>query len=634
MRTNKPGVVSAFIVAVLGSIAGCSNVSVADKPLAGLRPNILLIVADDLGYNDLGVFGSEIRTPNIDRLARTGTILTNFYTAPLCAPTRAMLLSGTDPHRAGEGLMDTRVEGAAGYEGYLNQRVVSLATRLQGAGYHTYMTGKWHLGYEDDQSAAVHGFERSFTLLPGGASHFATGNMMPGAPVRYRENGKLIDALPKDFYSTVYYTDKMLDYMKEHASDGKPFFAYLAYTAPHWPVHALDEDIARQHGRYDEGYEVLRQSRFAAWKAAGFAPQDAQLPNLPPDYKPWDSLSPEEKAKSARAMEVYAAMVERMDSEIGRVLKYLEDSGQLNNTIVMFQSDNGAEGMEGFGGAGADNSLQNIGRVGSWAFIGRGWAEAGSAPFYLQKFSTAEGGIHVPAIVNAPALGIPGGRRDDSVLTASDVAPTFLELAGAGLAAPSNRPDALPITGRSFAGVLQGNNSLNKRGTDDVLGWEHSGNAAIRKGDWKLLWVGRSILIGGGPGQGPGAGAGGGPGGRGAGAGPGVPSGAGQPSHGAAPPGVGRGSGSGPGAGPAAPGSPAGPIASATTTRASLEAGGVAGQPVGVGGPWMLFNVREDPAELHDLSKTRPEVMAQMLVEWNRYIADYGVIVKNGIEAK
>jgi arylsulfatase len=350
-------------------------------------------------------------------------------------------------------------------------------------------------------------------------------------------------------------------------------------------VQALDEDIARQRGRYDEGYEVLRQRRFAAWKAAGFAPRDGQLPNLPPDYKPWGSLSSDEKAKSARAMEVYAAMVERMDSEIGRVLRYLEISGQLNNTLIMFQSDNGAEGMEGFGGGGADNRLENIGHPGSWAFIGRGWAEAGSAPFYLQKYSTAEGGIHVPAIVSAPALGIPVGRRDDSVLIASDNAPTFLELAGADLAAPSNRPDALPITGRSFAGVMRGNNRLNKRGADDVLGWEHSGNAAIRKGDWKLLWVGRSMLMGGG--------------------------------------------------GPPAPGGATGPMPPPTaTTRTGLEAGGVAGEPVGNGGPWMLFNLHQDPAELHDLSQTRPEVMAQMLSEWNRYVVDNGVIVKKGTAVK
>ena len=575
---------SSFVLAFLCGAAECAESQSLDtRPLPGSRPNVLLIVADDLGYNDIGVFGSEIRTPNIDRLAMNGTILTNYYTAPLCAPTRAMLLSGTDHHRAGQGLMDTRVEGAPGYEGYLNHRVVSLAERLKTAGYHTYIAGKWHLGYEQDQSAAARGFERSFTLLGGGASHFATGNMMPGGVVRYRDNGKVVDDLPKDFYSTVYYTDKMIGYMKEQAGDGKPFFAYLAYTAPHWPVHALDEDIVRQRGRYDEGYDVLRQRRFNAWKAAGFARKDAQPPKLPPDYKPWKSLSSEEKGKSARAMEVYAAMVERMDTEIGRVLRYLEASGQIENTVIMFQSDNGAEGMEGIVVGTPDNRLENIGRPGSWAFIGRGWAEAGSVPYYLQKVATAEGGIHVPAIVAAPTLGVPAGRRNDAVLIASDVAPTFLELAGVDEHAIL--PGALPITGRSFADVLRGDDRRNRRGTDDVLGWEHSGHAAVRKGDWKLLWVGGSMFMGGG----------------------------GQASN-----------------EPAGPGT----ASSGMSIRKRMEAGGAAGDPAGSGGPWMLFNLRDDPAELHDLSKQRPDVMEQMLAEWRRYAAENGVIVKKGSGAK
>jgi arylsulfatase len=479
-------------------------------------------------------------------------------------------MSGTDTHRAGEGLIDTRVEGADGYEGYLNHRVLSVATRLHEVGYHTYMSGKWHLGHEEDQSPKTHGFERSFVLTGAGADHFGR---QGGMPASYREDGKLVESLPQNFYSSTSYADKMIGYLKEPRNDGGPFFAYLAFTAPHTPLQAPEENIARQRGRYQEGYDVFRQRHFAAWKKAGFAPADAQLPNLESDYKPWASLSAEEQARSSQSMEVYAAMVERMDDEIGRVLKYLEESGQLNNTLIMFQSDNGPEGSPGS--------------------LGPGWAAANSSAFYLRKFYTGEAGIRVPAIVSAPALGVRVGR-DDAVLIASDVAPTFLELAGADPAAHSQQPNVLPITGRSFAGVLRGDRR-GRRGPNDVIGWEHGGQAAIRKGDWKLLWVGKTQVFTsreapGGPPGGPGA--------------------AGN-----------RGTGAG---------APNAAALNAPIPLKQFQAGGPAGDPVGPGGPWRLFNLHDDPAERNDLSVRRPDVLAQMVSEWNRYVAESGVIVKAG----
>ena len=567
--------------AAVGVVAMGSIMTMAAEPrrlAPGSRPNVLVIVADDMGYTDLGAFGGEIRTPNLDRLAAAGTILTNYYTAPLCAPTRAMLLSGTDHHRAGEGRMGTPVADAPGYEDYLNHRVASLPARLQAAGYHTYMAGKWHLGLKDDQSPAVKGFERSFVLLQGGADHFIKPSGAGGMETTYRDDGKVVP-VPQDFYSTTYYTDKMLGYLKEHAGDGKPFFAYLAYTSPHWPIQAPDADIARQRGRYDDGYEVLRQNRLKGWSAKGFGTRnDTTLPNLPPGYRPWSALTAEEQARSSRTMEVYAAMVERMDIEAGRVLKYLKDSGQMRNTIVIFQSDNGAEGSQFGGDPGRDNSLQNIGRPNSWVSVGTGWASASEAPYYLLKTSTGEGGIHVPAFVSGPALGIPVGRREDSLIMTYDVAPTILELAGVPTAPPKDQPDALSITGRSFASVLRGQVNATRRGANDVVGWEHSGQAAIRRGDWKLLWVGA-----GGPGPG--------------------------------------------GAGPGAGGLP-GPRA--LRSRAAISAGQPAGDPVGAGGPWKLYNLREDPRELHDQSRQHPEIAAQLVKDWQRYAAESGVIVKSG----
>jgi arylsulfatase len=467
------------------------------------------------------------------------------------------------------------------------------------------MAGKWHLGLKDDQSPAVKGFERSFVLLQGGADHFIKPSGSGGMDTIYRDDGKVVP-LPPDFFSTTYYTDKMLGYLKEHAGDGKPFFAYLAYTAPHWPIQASDADIARQRGRYDEGYEVLRQNRFKAWNAKGFGPKNnTTLPNLPPGYRPWSALTADEQARSSRTMEVYAAMIERMDTEVGRVLEYLEDSGQMRNTIVIFQSDNGAEGAQmGGGDPGRDNSLENIGRPKSWATLGTGWAAASEAPYYLLKYSTAEGGIHVPAFVSGSALGIPKGRREDSLIMTYDLAPTILELAGVSTAPPKDKPDALSITGRSFASVLRGQANATRRGANDVVGWEHTGQAAIRKGDWKLLWVGA-----GGPGFGAAGGAG--PGARGGGA-PGAARGAGP--------------GAGLGAGPEAGGLPG----LAPRSRAAVAAGQPAGDPVGPGGPWKLYNLREDPRELRDQSKQHPEIVAQLVNDWQRYVAENGVIVKSG----
>jgi arylsulfatase len=545
---------------------------------ADTRPNLLLIVADDLGYTDLGVFGSEISTPNIDRLAKSGLVLTNYYTTPLCAPTRSELLSGTDHHRAGEGMMQVQIEGAPGYEGFLNHRVVSLATRLKDAGYHTYMAGKWHLGFGDDQSPHARGFERTFALLDGGASHFGDQiGVLTGTKARYREDGQPVTQLPADFYSTDFYTDKLIGYLEAQKGDGKPFFAYLAYTAPHWPIQAPDADIARQRGRYDEGFEVLRQRRFEAWKVAGMAPADAELPRLPRNYVPWASLTDEEKAVSVRTMETYAAMIEHMDGQIGRLLDYLKSTGRLANTLIVFQSDNGAEGMAGspeFGG-GADNGLDKIGRPGSFAFIGPGWAEASSAPFYLTKAYTAEGGIHVPAIINGPKLGVPTGRNDALIIT-YDVAPTFLELARADPALYADREDVLPITGRSFAGLLRGDYA--GRGESDVVGREHAGNGAIRRGDWKLLWVSDSGFY-----------------------------------QGEAPP----------GGGPP-------PMSGLPMPRARFDHGTPAGTPIGPGGPWQLFNLKSDPAEHNDLTASQPQIAAELLREWDRYVTDDGVIVKSG----
>jgi arylsulfatase len=480
------------------ALGGCQTTATAPSAAEGLakgsRPNILLIVADDLGYQDLGLFGSEIRTPNIDRLAAEGVILSRFYTSVACQPTRAMLHSGTDNHLAGVGAQGGYTPDALGHEGYLTHRVASVAERMSALDYHSYMVGKWHLGERDGQTPADRGFERSFVLLQAGAFHFGKIPYTLNAGPDYELDGVPLASLPDDFYSTVAYTDHLIDFIDAPRDDDEPFFAFVSYTAPHWPIQALDEDMAKTRGRYDEGYDVIRERRYERWRELGFAPPGAKQPRLYPNFTPWAELSAQQHAEYARTMEAYAAMVERLDAEIGRLLDYLRASGELDNTLVIFMADNGAEAVDQEGPfladyrATFDNSLENIGRANSYRVIGQGWGEAGSAPFFLSKLSMAEGGVHVPAIVSAPRLGVPRGRSD-ALIAVFDLAPTFVELAGG-----DNGPftlggaERLPMTGRSFAGVLRGEPGA-ARGADDIVAFEHAGHRAVYQGDWKALWL-------------------------------------------------------------------------------------------------------------------------------------------------
>ena len=313
----------ALVITLLCCLAACSGPDSGTSGSAVSRPNVLLIVVDDMAFNDLGIFGSEIRTPNIDALAREGMFLTNFHVAPNCSPTRAMLFSGTDSHNAGLGNMaedlSKNQKGNPGYEGYLNFQVAALSELFLEAGYHTYMTGKWHLGLSQETSPAARGFEKSYTLLQGGAGAFS--DMLPLAgpgKALYRENGVQLEELPEDFYSTVFYTELMQEYIGADLDDGKPFFAYLAYTSPHWPLHAPQESIARYKGVYDAGYDALLEKRLQNLKDRGLVGADIEtFPRLL-DEKPWDALSLDEQRYQAKIMEIYAAMVDDVDVYIGQ----------------------------------------------------------------------------------------------------------------------------------------------------------------------------------------------------------------------------------------------------------------------------------------------------------------------------
>ena len=313
------------------------------------RPNILLIVADDLGYTDLGVFGGEVDTPNLDKLAADGRMFSQFYASSMCSPTRAMLLSGMDNHLAGVGNLYAKLadnqKGQTGYEGISRQPRCLIAELLQAEGYRTYITGKWHLGESEEHSPPAKGFEKSFVLAESGAGHFSDMQSLsgPGTAI-YRENGRKIDALPEDFYSTRFYADKMIDYIYQDLGDNRPFFAYLAFTAVHFPLQAPDASIRRHSGKYDQGYDALHAQRFQRLKELGILPADTEpFPPLPAE-KSWDRLDEQERKVSARRMEIYAAMIDDLDRYVGKVIGYLKDVGELENTLVFFMSDNGAEG--------------------------------------------------------------------------------------------------------------------------------------------------------------------------------------------------------------------------------------------------------------------------------------------------
>jgi arylsulfatase len=490
-------------IALIG-IAFPPQMSAADD-----RPNILLIVADDLGYSDLGSYGGEIKTPVLDQLAQQGVRYTDFYVAPTCSVTRSMLLSGTDNHVAGLGNMwesnAPNQIGKPGYEGALNKRVASVAELLQDNGYHTYMAGKWHLGLKPDQIPHARGFERDFSLLVGGGSHFDDGwNIewqIPKAP--YTEDGRPVKKLPKDFYSTKAYTDKTIQFIEEGRKDNKPFFAYLAYTAPHGPLHLPDDWLRRYKNRYDEGWDAIRQQRLARMRELGIVDEGVNAADRLYFLPRSTTFTPAGRVIQGRKMELYAGMVEYMDDQIGRVFDYLKQIGEYDNTVVIFISDNGAEGNElrasvagQRGSLGylhamnnfAEDGHNSLGRKGTYAEYGPLWAQVSMAPFRIFKAWVSEGGIRSPLIVSGPGVKGTGELNKKAVLHVMDIAPTILELAGIQHPATYKGREIEAMQGKSWVGMLNGS-TQSPRGPSDWLGWELFGNRAIRQGDWKITWL-------------------------------------------------------------------------------------------------------------------------------------------------
>lgn len=462
------------------------------------RSNILLIVADDLGYADVGAYGSDIRTPNIDALAREGVLFTQFHASPLCAMTRAMLLSGNNNTVAGlarQGVLPGPViPGLAGYENELSDRVALLPELLKRAGYRTYMAGKWHLGAEADNSPTAAGFQRSFAMTVGGAaSHFSGIGIRPGAS-QYREDGELVE-WPEGAYSTALYTDKLIEFLDADRNSDRPFFVLAAYTSPHWPLQVPDEDLNLYAGRYDSGYDRLREQNFDTLKAAGIVPEGSALPPRNPAVRPFAELTQPEKRREARKMELYAAMVDNLDRHVGRLLDYLRANGLYEDTLIIFMSDNGAAGEDYYNEGPPvltnyirehyDDAYERMGMPGNFTAYGPQWAEAGSAPFKLYKGFPTEGGLLSPMIAAGPAV----ARRAETTnayVTVMDLMPTFLELAGA--AYPK---DKTPMLGESALAFLAGGaervHDESYATTLAVSAGSYSLRSYTRRGDWKLL---------------------------------------------------------------------------------------------------------------------------------------------------
>ncbi|KAJ3536746.1 hypothetical protein NM208_g6593 [Fusarium decemcellulare] len=467
-------------------------------------PNVLIVLADDLGFSDVGCFGGEIETPHLDRLASQGMRFTDFHTASACSPTRAMLMSGTDHHVAGIGSMAERMSAEMrknpGYEGYLNDRVASLPEVLRD----------------------TRGFDRSFALMGGCHNHYGfepayqDRSTIPRIAAvlsrMYQRDGSAMSPadLPQDFYSTDSFTDELLGYLDDRLQrqETKPFFAYLAFSAPHWPLQAPLDVIDKYKGMYDDGPEALRQKRLAKLKDMGIVPQEAVPSPVVSkdengnDTKTWEQLTADERKASARKMEAYAGMVDRIDYNIGRVIRYLEERGELDNTMIMFFSDNGAEGaqfeawpqtaggdMDAYVARYHNNSIENIGAKDSFAWYGSRWASASTAPGLLYKMFTSEGGIRVPLVVRYPKLLKQAGGLSHSFCTVMDIMPTILDIAGIPLPGKSyNGRPVEPISGKSWVPYLEADKP-EIHSKDHITGWELFGRRAIRQGPWKAIYI-------------------------------------------------------------------------------------------------------------------------------------------------
>jgi arylsulfatase A-like enzyme len=490
----SPGVAADAAATSATSATSATPATSATSATPRARPNIVVIVADDWGFTDVGAFGGEIPTPHLDALAAQGTRFTNFHVAASCAPSRAMLLTGVEHHRAGIGnlreSMPRRHMGRPGYLGSLDTNVVTVSTLLREAGYRTYVAGKWNVGSEPHNLPDRRGFDRSIVLGDTGSDNWApTQRYLPhSATVEWFENGRPA-TMPARFYSSEWFVDRTIEYLEADAASERPFFALLAFQANHVPLQAPREFIARQAGRYDAGWDALRRARRDRAAALGVIGPDVPMARVP-THADWDTLTESQRRHQARSMEVYAAMAEALDHHVGRLVAHLKARGLYDDTVFVFLSDNGPEGSD-YRAAQPwlwtqySQSIDRLGGEGAYAIMGPGWASAAAAPLAGYKFIGGEGGTRVPLIVSG-VRGAPAGALHHSLTHVTDLAPTLLDLAG--VKPPGSHHDGRPIepiSGRSLVAALH-EPTRPVRGPDETLGYELSGDEALFRGDLKL----------------------------------------------------------------------------------------------------------------------------------------------------
>jgi len=470
-------------------------------------PNVVLILADDLGFTDLGSYGSEIKAPNLDKLAQEGVRFTNYHTTASCAPSRGMLLTGVDSHLNGvpaipESIPPSLTKQSENYTGALNRNVVTVATLLKDAGYHTYMAGKWHLGGKKRELLpSRRGFERTVTFDATGADNYEKKTYLPvlESP-RWFADGEEIE-LPEDFYSSRYYVDKIIEFIESNRGDGKPFFSYLALQAVHIPVQVPQEYTDKYMGIYDQGWTAIRQSRLKAAQALKIVPSNIDMVTMSTTLD-WDSLAPEEQRYESKRMAVYAGMIDAMDDNIGRFMQYLKDTGEYENTVFIFTSDNGSEAGDPFAGVGGKyfkwwlkdqnyrTDYETLGTRGSFNRIGPSFASTSASPLAYYKWYAGEGGVRVPLIISGGSVSRESSLRggiSDAFAYLTDIVPTILEITGIKHPGRNYRGRKIePLTGKSLLPLTLGQTNKIHR-EDEPIGYELLGNKALYKGDYKIV---------------------------------------------------------------------------------------------------------------------------------------------------
>ena len=470
--------------------------------LAQSRPNILLIISDDVGFSDLSPFGGETDTPHLAALADEGMIFTNYHTPPACSPSRAQLHTGVDHHRVGLGRWDYAPypgrDGITGYEGYLLSNNATTAELLRDAGYRTHISGKWHLGHELGSDPYRRGFEESFVLLEGGANNYNNVGMTAGWPIAgFTRNGQRVQR-EDGVHSDRYWTDELIR-MLDEPEDERPFFAVLAFQTVHFPLQAPQDLIDKYLDRYAAGWHAARAQRYANLKALGVLPESHEPPaaSLPPQPA-WDSLDDAERNYAIKRMAIYAAMIEYHDRQIGRLFDFLESRNQFDNTLVVYVSDNGGAITDMRNGppnpasrawfvGQYDNAYENLGSATSNIGPGAGWGMVSNTPYSWHKLFPYEGGIRVPLLVRHPQGA--RGEASDALTQAMDVAATVLD--AAGVEHPGTRygeRDVEPLQGRSLVPILR-QETESIYGDDEPIVIELLGNSAVLMGDWKLIRV-------------------------------------------------------------------------------------------------------------------------------------------------